>query len=84
MALGHWLQLSLTDGIGPILARRIVDATGSAEAACSASADQLANVEGIGVVRSRKIHASLRDAASRADEEFDKCAKAKRQTTLPR
>ena len=33
MALQHWLQLSLTDGIGPILARRIIEATGSAEAA---------------------------------------------------
>ncbi|HWE00817.1 MAG TPA: DNA-processing protein DprA [Tepidisphaeraceae bacterium] len=76
MALGHWLQLSLTDGVGPILSRRLVETAGGAAAACSASADQLADIEGIGTVRSRKIHASLRAAAAKADEEFDKCAKA--------
>ena len=26
----HWLQLSLTAGIGPILGRRLIDAAGSA------------------------------------------------------
>jgi DNA processing protein len=76
LALGHWLQLSLTDGVGPILSRRLVETAGGAAAACSASADQLADIEGIGTVRSRKIHASLRAAAAKADEEFDKCAKA--------
>jgi hypothetical protein len=38
MALEHWLQLSLTDGIGPILQSRLIEATGSAEAACGANA----------------------------------------------
>ncbi len=76
MPLAHWLQLSLTDGVGPILSQRLVEATGGAEAACAASADQLASIEGIGVVRSRKIHASLRAAVAKADEAFDKCSKA--------
>ncbi len=59
MALGHWLQLSLTEGIGPILCRRLIDATGSAEAACAASAERLATIEGIGVAKSRKIAVAL-------------------------
>src|SRR5205814_9299597 len=37
MPLRHWLQLSLTEGIGPILISRLIDAAGSAEAACEAS-----------------------------------------------
>ena len=75
MALGHWLQLSLIEGIGPILTRRLIDATGSAQAACGASADQLAAIEGIGLARSRKIHASLRLAAALAEEEFNRCSR---------
>ena len=27
MSLRHWLQLTLTDGIGPVLSRRLIDAT---------------------------------------------------------
>ncbi len=70
MALGHWLQLSLTEGIGPILSRRLIEATGSAEAACGASADRLATIEGIGTTKSRKIAASLRNAVAAAEQEF--------------
>ena len=76
MALGHWLQLSLTDGIGPILSRRIIEAAGNVENACSASADLLANVEGIGLAKSRKIAAALKKAVADAEEEFARCAKA--------
>ena len=38
MPLQHWLQLALTEGIGPILSRRIIDARGSSSAASAASA----------------------------------------------
>ena len=33
MPIHHWLQLALTDGIGPVLSRRLIDATGSVAAA---------------------------------------------------
>jgi DNA processing protein len=74
MPLKHWLQLSLTDGIGPILARRIIEATGSAEAACGALADLLATIDGIGVSRSRKIANSLRGASADAENELARAA----------
>ncbi len=74
MALGHWLQLALTDGIGPILARRIIEAAGSAEAACDASADLLATIDGIGTARSRKFAAAMRNAAALADHEMTRCS----------
>jgi DNA processing protein len=73
--LHHWLQLSLTHGIGPILARRLIEAAGGAEQACAASADLLATIEGIGSARSRKIAAALRQAAVDAENELAKCAR---------
>jgi len=72
VALRHWLQLSLTDGIGPILIRRIIDAAGSAEAACSASVALLRQVEGIGAAKATKIHAALRAANEAVDQELQK------------
>ena len=75
MALRHWLQLSLTDGIGSILARRIVERAGHIEAACDASADLLATVEGIGSAKSRKIASALRAAAGDAESEMARCQK---------
>jgi DNA processing protein len=81
VALRHWLQLSLTEGIGPILTRRIVEAAGSAEAACQADAHLLANVEGIGLAKTRTIAASLRSAAADADREIE-LASAQKLTLL--
>ncbi|HET6248750.1 MAG TPA: DNA-processing protein DprA [Tepidisphaeraceae bacterium] len=74
MPLQHWLQLSLTQGIGPILARRIIEATGSAQLACAASADLLATIEGIGIAKSRKIATALRSAAADAQNEMARAA----------
>lgn len=74
MALRHWLQLSLTEGIGPILTRRIIDAAGGAEAACAADFNLLNNVEGIGLSKSRKIASALRSASSEVDRELDRAA----------
>src|SRR5215207_8577781 len=73
MPTEHWLRLALTDGIGPILIRRIVDAAGGAEAACAASVSMLRNVEGIGTSKASSIAASLR--AARVDEELERCDK---------
>src|SRR2546423_14033910 len=73
VALRHWLQLALTDGIGPILIRRIVEGAGGAEAACEASVALLRNIEGIGTSKASTIHASMREA--RVDEQLERSAK---------
>jgi DNA processing protein len=73
MAREHWLRLAMTEGIGPILIRRIVDAAGSAEAACAASTKMLATIDGIGTTKASKIYQSLH--AARVDEELAKCAR---------
>src|SRR3954469_13312050 len=70
MALRHWLQLAMTDGIGPILIARLVQAAGSAEAAANADAELLRQVEGIGSAKSATIAASLRRAAGEVDAEI--------------
>ena len=74
MALRDWLQLSLTEGIGPILTRRIIEAAGGASAACNADVTLLNNVEGIGLSKSRKIASALRAAAAEVDREIDRAA----------
>jgi len=75
VSLRDWLQLSLTEGIGPILIRRIVDAAGGAEAACEANAGLLNNVDGIGLAKSRKISSALREAKTLVDRELERAAK---------
>ena len=62
----HWLQLSLTDGIGPILGRRLIDAAGSAEAATQLTRRELAQIEGIGLAKAQSIADSLKSAESDA------------------
>ena len=74
VALRDWLQLSLTDGLGPILTRRIVDAAGGAEAACRADVGLLNNVDGIGLAKSHKIAQALREAGRQVDSELDQAA----------
>ncbi len=73
MALRHWLQLSMTDGIGPILLGRLVIAAGSAEAACDAGATLLGAVEGIGTIKTSQILRSIRAAADAAERELARC-----------
>ena len=73
MAIEHWLRLAMTEGIGPILIRRIIDAAGSAQAACEASVNLLRNIEGIGTAKANAIHASMRSA--NVDDELARCAK---------
>jgi DNA processing protein len=67
--LRSYLQLSLTSGIGPILIGRLIEAAGSAEAACAPSAAMLARVEGIGSVKAGQIARALHQAAQAADAE---------------
>ena len=72
MALRHWLQLALTEGIGPILQARLIEACGSVENACNASIPQLRTIEGIGAAKSQTIFDALRESAKQVDEEIDK------------
>lgn len=74
MAIRHWLQLSLTEGIGPILSRRLIDLAGSIDAACSAPLSLLRQVEGIGSAKASAIHHALKESASAVDAEIDRAA----------
>jgi DNA processing protein len=76
MALSHWLQLALTEGIGPILTSRLVSAAGSAQAACAADRQMLRNIEGIGPAKSQQIYDALRRAAELADGEMERAKSA--------
>ena len=71
MSLHHWLHLSLTDGIGPILARRLIEAAGGIEAACEAPVSLLRQVEKVGAAKAAAIHRSLRDAKDAAANELE-------------
>ena len=74
MALRDWLQLAMTAGIGPILTQRLIDAAGSAAAACIAAPSLIAGIEGIGQVKASKVHGALRQAATLVDEELARAA----------
>lgn len=65
----HWLQLSLTDGLGPILQSRLIDACGSAEQACRISESKLRTIDGIGSAKARDIFRSLTAACDLVDTE---------------
>ena len=71
MAIEHWLRLAMTDGIGPILTRRLIDAAGSAEAACDAS---IALIRSIGVSKASETFESMQSA--KVDDELAKCRKS--------
>jgi DNA processing protein len=76
VSLRHWLQLSLTEGIGPILVQRIVAAAGGAKEACAVDAGFLRQVEGIGPDKSRLIGRTLKEASTLVDQELERCASA--------
>ena len=62
MPLRHYLQLALTEGIGPILMGRLIEALGSAQGAVGATTGDLRSIEGIGVAKAQGIHSALRMA----------------------
>jgi DNA processing protein len=72
MPLLHYLQLAFTEGLGPILIERLVEALGSAQNAVAASLADLQSIEGIGTAKSQKIHRSLRAAQPLAEAELAK------------
>jgi DNA processing protein len=71
MGREHWLRLAMTDGIGPILIRRLIERAGSAEAACTANATLLLGIEGIGNAKARTILESMH--AAKVDDELHAC-----------
>jgi DNA processing protein len=74
MPLHYWLQLALTEGIGPILTQRLIEAATGVEAACQATAKLLRQVEGIGPTRAEQISDSLKRARDEVDRELDRAA----------
>jgi len=76
MAVEHWLRLSLTTGLGPVLIARLVASTGSAAAACEMSVSDLRQVEGIGTNKASSIHTSLRQTQGEAYEEMRRAVDA--------
>jgi DNA processing protein len=83
MSILSWLTLSLTKNIGPILARRLIEAAGSVESACTADANLLRQIEGIGTTKAATIAASLREAAVEANAELDRAATAGARVICP-
>lgn len=74
MPLLHWLHLSLTSGIGPVLIRRMIELAGSPEAATRLSRRDLQQVEGIGLAKAQSIHGSLQSAGAQAEKELASAA----------
>jgi len=66
MSLQHYLQLSLTAGLGPVLIRRLIEHAGSPENACNLKSSDLRLIEGIGQAKAHSIHQSLQAASSDA------------------
>jgi DNA processing protein len=76
MPLRHYLQLALTEGIGPILMGRLIEAFGSAERAVSVSLGDLRSIEGIGATKAQMILTSLRGAGEGVEAEMARAAEA--------
>lgn len=64
------LRLHLTEGLGPVRTRRLLDLFGDPSKACEASPAQLRQVDGIGEKLSLSIAASLARTGERADREL--------------
>lgn len=72
MATLDWLQLAMTDGLGPILIGRLVQRMGSAEAACHSSLSDLQAIEGLGSSKAVRIHQALQHGRVEAEDELTK------------
>jgi DNA processing protein len=83
MPLEHWLQLSLTEGIGPILQKRLIEAAGDAAGACAANPATLKSVEGIGLAKSQQLHDALRRSADLVEPEIARARNAGAQLLCP-
>lgn len=75
MGFEHWLRLSLTRGVGPILIRRMIDFAGSVPSACELRAADLRLIDGIGPSKAPAISESLRASATLAEQQHIACEK---------
>ena len=73
----------MTRNIGPILAHRLIEATGSAAAACNSNANVLRQIDGIGAGKSTAIATSLQNAAKLVDAEIDRAVACGAQIICP-
>ncbi len=71
------LRLTLVEGVGPILGRRLIAALGSGDSVFTASAADLERVEGIGPAKARRIHASIHASESALEREIELIEKAR-------
>lgn len=83
VALVHWVQLSLTEGVGPILSRRIIESAGGVEQACAASVALLRTVEGIGTAKASRIAESMRGAGRQVAAEIERARAAGASVLCP-
>lgn len=74
MGLVHWLSLAMTRGLGPVLISRLIERTGDAETASTASTALLREIEGIGRTKADSIATALRAAAHDATREIERCS----------
>jgi DNA processing protein len=65
------LRLTLVNGVGPVLGRRLIGAFGSAEQVFGASPADLERIEGIGSTKARRIHASMLESESALEREVE-------------
>src|ERR1051326_2951236 len=83
MGLSHWLQLSLTPGLGPILIRRMIEFAGSAEKATELRQRELQQIEGIGMAKGAVIASGLVEAASEVAIQRTKAAEMGARVICP-
>lgn len=65
------LRLTLVEGVGPILGRRMLAAFGSAERIFAASPADLERIDGIGSVKARRIFASMQGSIEALEREVE-------------
>lgn len=71
----HLLRLTLVDGVGPILGRRMIEAFGSAAAPFDATPAQLEAIRGIGPTKARSIFRALHESADLLEKELAAAAR---------
>lgn len=72
---GEWLlRLSLVEGVGPILGRRLIEAFGSPRGIFDAAPDELTRIRGIGAAKARIIFRGLHESRDALEREQARAA----------
>ena len=69
------IALAASEGIGPVLAARLLEEFGSVERVLGASGAALSRVRGVGAKTATKLATGIAAARSRADDELDRLAR---------